>query len=163
MTVQDTNQLIELLQKLKKEGLQPPHTPLEVWHELNSILPSPAVEIIITRTGLDFLLTERRDNNWNGWHIPGGFMLAKESIATACKRVALRELNTPIEFQEIIGTYAWPDHPYASPLSIICICKALEEPKTGKFFTQIPKEIVNHHDEFIRRFLQFTKKGESIR
>lgn len=159
MTNKDRVSLISLLDKIKKENLTVPNMPLDIWYALNKILPLAAVEVIVTNTGKDFLLTKRKDLFWDGWHIPGGFIGLNESIENACKRVAKEELGISVEFIEVLDAYVWPDHPYASSISIICKCKTSDKPKTGKFFTKIPKNIVNHHDEFIKIF---RKKGELV-
>lgn len=145
--------LKNLLHRLKDANLQPPNTPYEIWKELATLVPLPTVEIILTHNEKDFLLTYRKDEIWDGWHIPGGFILSKESIENACRRIAERELNIPISLTKIIDVYAWPDHPQSNPISIICVCKPEKEPEVGKFFTQIPKTTIKHHSDFLRTFL----------
>ncbi len=158
MTNEETAELVRLLKSLQSDDLLSPRMPLEVWKALHGVVPMPAVEVIVTRTGKDFLLTDRQDEYWNGWHIPGGFMLHKESIADACSRVAKRELNIDVTFKECIDAFMWPDHPYGSPLSLVCVCHTSEEPKVGQFFTEVPPNIIVHHDKFIQRFLEESKK-----
>jgi ADP-ribose pyrophosphatase YjhB (NUDIX family) len=153
----EIGKLCELLKKLKEDNLVPPNTPYEIWLELATLVPMPAVEVIVTRDGKDFLLTRRKDHNWNGWHIPGGFMIYKESINEACQRIALKELQIKVEFIKVIDAYAWKDHPYGAPVSIVCVCESGEKPKEGKFFTEIPSNIINHHSDFLRGFLSSTK------
>jgi len=159
MTNIDRTTLISLLEKLKKENLTIPNMPLDIWFALNKVVPLTAVEVIITNTGKDLLLTKRKDMFWDGWHIPGGFIGLNESIEDTCKRVAREELGISIEFKEVLDAYVWPDHPYASSISIICRCKTSDKPKVGKFFRKIPKKIVSHHDEFIEIF---RKKAEVV-
>lgn len=154
MDTEEKKQLISLLQKLKKADLVPPHMPYEIWLELSTLFPLPAVEVIITRNGKDFLLTERRDEHWNGWHIPGGFMAYQESFEEACKRVALRELNMDIEFKKMFDAFVWKEHPYGAPISIICICTPKGEPSEGTYFSEIPKDMVPNHTEFLQKFLK---------
>ena len=128
--------------------------PFSIWRNLISLVPIPSVEVIITRTGKDFLLTYRKDKDWDGWHIPGGFILPRESIEDACKRVAKKELQIDVKFQKITTAYSWPDSPYGNDLSIICICNTKERPHKVKFFTKVPEKMVPHHEEFIREFLR---------
>lgn len=154
MTQKEKDTLIHLLKKLKSENLLIPYMPLDVWYAVNSIIPLPAVEVLLTRSEKDFLLTYRRDNLWDGWHIPGGFIAYKETLADACDRVARRELGISVKFEKLVTAYVWQDHPYAGSISLVCKCTALEEPKEGKFFTEIPKDIIRHHGEFIQEFLR---------
>jgi hypothetical protein len=48
----------------------------------------------------------------------------------------------------------WPDHPYASTLSLVCLCEAEQAPAAGTFFTRIPDKMITHHREFIEAFLE---------
>lgn len=153
MTQKEISLLINLLKKLKREKLTPPNMPFTLWRTIISIVPIPSVEVIITRSGKDFLLTYRKDQDWDGWHIPGGFILPRESIENACQRVAQKELGMKVEFQKIVSAFSWPDSPYGNDFSLICICSTGEEPKVGKFFTEIPEKIVSHHREFLEKFL----------
>jgi len=150
----DTRALVSLLQTLKADGLLSPKMPLPVWKAINGVVPMPVVEVIVTSTEKDFLLTYRKDEYWDGWHIPGGFFFYRESVADACRRVALREIGIEVRFERMIDAYMWPDHPYGSPLSLVCVCHAKELPKEGTFFTEIPEDIIVHHGDFLRTFLQ---------
>ncbi len=129
--------------------------PREVWKALHKIVPQPAVEVIVTTNGKNFLLTDRHDADWNGWHIPGGYLQYRESIPDACARIAKKELGIEIAFDRLIDAFMWPDHPYSSALSLVCICKASADvkPKAGEFFTEIPQKMIAHHAGFLRKFL----------
>lgn len=153
MTETEIKKLIKLLKKLKEDGLAPPKTPLSVWKELATILPAPAVEVLVTKNGKDFLLTLRNDEYWQGWHIPGGFMLAKESVEQACSRIAQKEIGIDVRLKRVKSVHTWEDHPYASAISIICVCKPKGRPNNGNFFTQIPKETISQHKSFLKNFL----------
>jgi hypothetical protein len=158
MKREEIKQLTKLLKHLKSEKLVPPNTPFEAWIAIQEIVPTPAVEVLITRTGKDFLLVLRKDKHWNGWHIPGGFMLYQESIEDACNRLAKRELGNAVKFEKVITAFMWPDHPYGSPLSLVCQCKTSQKPKTGKFFTNTPSNMIPHHDKFIDEFLKLSRQ-----
>ncbi|OGJ62184.1 hypothetical protein A3C37_01700 [Candidatus Peribacteria bacterium RIFCSPHIGHO2_02_FULL_53_20] len=157
MTSEEITQLVSLLKKLPKENLLPPHMPLDVWKAIHGIVPIPAVEVIVTTTGSNFLLTHRKDADWDGWHIPGGYMHYRESIPDACRRIAKKELGIDITFEKFIDAYMWPDHPYSSALSLVCVCRTTDVPGDGEFFTEIPKEMIPHHEGFLRTFLDLCK------
>lgn len=159
MTEQEIETLISLLHKLKKNNLHSLNVPLPLWYALCSVVTQAAVEVIITTNYKNFLLTERHDKHWDGWHIPGGFIGYRESIEEACIRVAQREVGITVHLEKVITAYSWKDHPYASAVSIVCICTSDQKPTDGKFFTIIPKNIINHHDEFIQEFLEYVKKN----
>jgi ADP-ribose pyrophosphatase YjhB (NUDIX family) len=143
--------LVKLLKQVKTEGLYPPNLPEKVWNEIATLVPLPAVEVLIVKDSpTRFLLTERHDKNWNGWHIPGGFILYKESLEDACHRIAQKELGVSVRLKKFVTIYAWKNHPYGAPLSIICLCKTNQKPKDGKFFEKIPNDIISHHGDFIK-------------
>lgn len=153
MTDKEIKRLIELIGKLKSSRLLPPKMPYEVWMAIQSIVPLPSVEVVITQNGKNFLLVYRKDQYWNGWHIPGGFLLYKESPQEACQRLAKKEVGIKVNFKSLITAYMWPDHPYGSPLSLVCLCTSKEKPKEGKFFSKIPSPMIPHHGDFIKEFL----------
>jgi ADP-ribose pyrophosphatase YjhB (NUDIX family) len=153
MTEAEIEQLRSLLLKLRAEGLKPPLMPLGVWKALRGLVVQAAVEVLITRNGKDFLLTWREDEHWRGWHIPGGFLCPGESIEAACQRLAKRELDIEVRFERVDTVYVWPDHPYASVVSLVCICSLEGTPRTGSFHQRIPDDMVPHHAAFLRSFL----------
>lgn len=148
------DELVKLLAEVKTEGLMMPNMPFEVMNGIFGIVNLPTVEVIITREGKDFLLVYRKDNTWDGWHIPGGFVLYQESIADACQRIASTELGIDIKLEKVIDAYTWPDHPYGGAVSIVCKCTTTQEPKAGQWFTQIPSPMVPHHANFLTEFLK---------
>src|SRR5688500_9456234 len=122
MTPEETKQLVTLLDKLRTDDLLPPNMPYDVWKAIHRIVPIPTIEAIVTRDGKDFVLTYRKDNDWDGWHIPGSYMHYRESIEDGCKRIGQVELGIDIVFDKCIGAYMWPDHPFSSALSLVCVC-----------------------------------------
>ncbi len=153
MTPDQIALLTQLLQQVKNEHLLSPNMPLSIWKALHQVVPIPAVEVIVTRTGKDFLLTYRSDADWDGWHIPGGYMLYRESISEACERIANKELGIALTFERVIDAFMWPDHPTSSALSLVCVCQTSEKPKDGRWFTEIHSKMIPHHGEFLRTFL----------
>lgn len=153
MTKNSIAKLVKLLKELKKDDLLPPKMPFEVWTEIMTMVVAPAAEVLITRDGKDFLLTERNDKYWKGWHIPGGFMLPKEKLEDTCERLALKELGMEVEMKEVLMIETWKNHPYANALSIVCLCHPKGEPKVGKFFTKIPISTIKEHKKFLNKFL----------
>ena len=55
MSPEEIAQLVSLLSKLRSNGLLSPNMPLDVWKALHAIVPQPAVELIISKDGKDFL------------------------------------------------------------------------------------------------------------
>ena len=154
MTQEEKKTFLDLIEKIKSENLLPPNMPFELWRGIHSIMNLPTVEVLITKSGTDFLLVERHDDYWDGWHIPGGFLLYKEPIEEACKRIAKKELGIDINLEGIVTAFTWPDHPYGGTISIVCKCTCEGEPSQGQFFATIPDKMIPHHREFIQEFLK---------
>jgi len=154
MTKEEINSFVHLVEKIKKENLYIPHLPLKLWYAVHSFLALPVVEVLMTRTGRDFLLVWRKDKYFKGWEIPGGYIGYKESLKEACQRVAKREVGLIPKFQKVLTAEVWLDHPYSSGVSIVCLCKVKGEPKNGRFFTEIPPDTLGHHPKFLKAFLK---------
>lgn len=153
MNQKEIETFVSLVKKIKKENLFIPNLPLKLWYAVHSFLSLPAVEVLMTRTGKDFLLVWREDKHFKGWEIPGGYIGYKESLEDACFRIAKREIGLEPKFQKVIMAEVWKDHPYSSGVSIVCLCKVKGKPKCGQFFKEIPSNIIPHHPDFLKAFL----------
>jgi ADP-ribose pyrophosphatase YjhB (NUDIX family) len=145
VTDEDSALLAQLLQKLAAEGLGVPRAPKAVFLALKGVVAQPTVELLVTQDGRDVLLTRRDDDDWSGWHMPGGFVGAGEDLAAACDRIARRELGTPARLLRLIGHYTWTDHPYASALSLLCVCELSGAPNDGQYFDPLPADLLLQH------------------
>jgi ADP-ribose pyrophosphatase YjhB (NUDIX family) len=92
-------------------------------------------ELLITCTGAIFdlsgqkiLLIQRYDNR--RWCLPGGRMIAGESVAEACIREVLEETGLKVHINKLIGVYSNPNevHEYAdgSRYQVVGLCFATE-------------------------------------
>jgi len=158
MDEEKLSKLTELLKEIGEADLLPPKMPFEVWREIVSLVPAPAVEVLVSHDNKDFLLTERNDKYWQGWHIPGGYLLGKEKIEDACNRLAKKELGMEVNFEKVLFLHTWSNHPYANALSIICLCRPVGETKEGKYFLEIPETTIDEHKDFLNKFLENGKK-----
>lgn len=154
MNSDELQQLASLLRKLAAEGLGTPRLPKEVFSAMRGVVAQPTVELLITSNGRDVLLTPRQDKHWHGYHLPGGFVGVGESLEHACARIALAELRAGATLQRIVGHYAWTDHPYASPLSLLCLCTLDREPAEGALFAveSLPEALLRQHRELLERW-----------
>jgi ADP-ribose pyrophosphatase YjhB (NUDIX family) len=155
MTEDDIAQLALLLRKLAEEGLGTPRTPKDVFVPLRGVVVQPTAEVLVSRTGRDVLLTRREDRNFHGYHLPGGFVGVGEGLSEACDRIAQRELGAGAQLTRIVGHYTWQDHPYASPLSLLCLCQLYGEPRDGTSFDvrALPDDLLPQHRALIESSL----------
>ena len=151
MTPEDIQTLARLLRQVAAEGLGTPRLPREVFPALRGVCTQPTVEVLATRTGRDVLLTRREDKNWCGYHLPGGFVGVEETLEAACDRIARAELSVSATLERIVGHYTWTDHPYASPLSLLCLCRLEGEPRDGQYFEVLPDDLLRQHRVLLER------------
>jgi ADP-ribose pyrophosphatase YjhB (NUDIX family) len=152
VTEEEVQQLAELLRQVSAEGLGAPRLPKAVFEALNRVVRQPAVELLVTRDGRDLLLTPRHDNDWDHWHLPGGFVGVAESLEEACTRIGGRELGVNVTFASLIGHYSWMDHPFASALSLLCLCRIDAAPQEGRFFDELPVNLIPQHRAMLARW-----------
>lgn len=126
----------------------------------------PYVEVLLFRVVQDqwkFFLTYRKDEHFDGWHIPGGIWRTEWSIREACREVAKREIRSRVRFIEKVYDEKWFDHPYGYPHSFVCVCflgygvSYPQETETQRFFSEIPSPMVRHHVEFIGKALEYLR------
>lgn len=120
-----------------------------------------AVEVLVEKDDRVFLV-HRVDEDWNGWHIPGGYIQSKaESIADACNRVAEREFGSAVRFKHMLHVYKWKpgEHPYGFPTSIVCLCEPLgkiQETETARFFDNAPDGFLAPcHKQFVELYFNW--------
>ena len=136
---------------------------------LHKLVPLPAVEVLITRNeGKEFLLADRHDQWWNGWHIPGSYMRRNESFENVCNRVARDEVGIgSITNPSLVGVHKWTSHPFGAPVSIVLSCQPageIIETEKLKFFSSIPPSAIPVHAIFLDFYLSdFRRRGNSYR
>lgn len=69
--------------------------------------PIPTVDVIVEFDRGEILFIKRKNPPF-GWALPGGFVDAGESLATAARREALEETQLPVELLEQFFTYSDP-------------------------------------------------------
>jgi 8-oxo-dGTP diphosphatase len=148
----EIQRLSDLLRKLALAGLGVPRMPRIAFESLKGVVVQPAVELLVTSTGRDVLLTRRDDEYWSGFHIPGGFVGCGETLQMACTRVANAELGVSASMERLVGHYTWPDHPYASALSLLCLCRVEQPPRHGQYFDRLPSDILAGHRQLLEEF-----------
>lgn len=154
MDASDEARLVELIDVLVREEKALPRLPGAVFEIIGHLVPLIAVEVGITRAGGEILLTHRCDHHWNGWHLPGGFLGVRETLAAACNRIAQRELAIEVSLQRVVDTFCWPDHPQGSVLSMVCQCKARGFPGAGRWFKGPNEPMIRYHADFAIRCLK---------
>lgn len=143
--------LATLLREVARSGQGVPNLPAPVFAALKDVVAQPTAELLLEREGR-VLLTPREDEHWRAWHLPGGFVGCGEGLDDACRRLALRELGIDVRLEGIVGHGCWPDHPYASPLLLLCRCAFDAAPAAGEFFAEPPEALIPRHRELLRAY-----------
>lgn len=134
--------------------------PEEAWMTLHKLVPLPAAEVLIVKNeGRDFLMTNRSDKHWNGWHIPGSYIRRDETLADTCNRVAREEVGLEgVTGIRQIAILKWTDHPFGAPLSVVMVCHPvgeIQETDKMKFFSSIPVPVIQNHAKLLGEYLAF--------
>lgn len=75
--------------------------PEELFLFVSRITPLINVDLLVKNEQNHTLLTWRNDAYYHGWHIPGGIIRFKETIAERIKIVAKNELGAEVEFNPV--------------------------------------------------------------
>lgn len=76
--------------------------PEEIFLFASRIVPLINVDLLVKNKQGQTLLTWREDAYWKpGWHIPGGIIRYRETIADRIKKTALSEIGSAVRFQKV--------------------------------------------------------------
>jgi ADP-ribose pyrophosphatase YjhB (NUDIX family) len=144
----ETKQLVKLLKKIENphEGLPKP-----VFDVLVKMVPFIACELIIANSKGQLLLTWRHDKFWKGWHFPGGLMRYNDLFDERIQRTAEAELGIDIESSKFLFPINYTRTRRGHAVSLVFLCKTEMKPKSGKFFSAMPKNIIEVHKEVWNR------------
>jgi len=156
--------------------------PEEVFLEVSSVMPIPNVDLLVTDDNNQILLSWRDDPFYGqGWHLPGGCIRFKESMADRIHKTALAEIGCdvlfdkePLAVRDVIVDFNRPNlHDQsirAHNLAILYKCKltkpdiveifdshAGERPQRGelRWFNVIPSNILSVHTVYNDVFTKY--------
>ena len=156
---------LESIIKNPSEGL-----PEDIFLFASRITPLINVDLLIKNEQNQTLLTWRDDGYWSpGWHIPGGIIRYKETIADRLNAVAASELGAKITFNKeplVVNEYIHPSREARSHfISLLYQCELTSSldrnlryekgaPKPGEWawHSKCPDDIISVHDEMYRKF-----------
>lgn len=146
----------------KDEGFIPD----SAYRLVHKLVPWPAVEVLIYDEDGKFILTYR-DDEFKGWHIPGGYMKPNESCQEACDRHVRKErIAEAVTDLKLIAIHVWlaGEHPFSYPISLIIACKAvgeIVERDDLKWFRRIPKDTIpENHPSYLAHFLEWREGNQ---
>lgn len=151
----------------KKVGWK--RTGTEIFESFFPILPMVCCELALVRkiNGVDsVLMWRRKDAYYDGWHMPGGYILHGESDEEWIRRVLKKETNLELRYYRFITHFntrpetGWvPNHQVA----IMFYCVADGELSVGRFFplTRIPEDTLGHHRRYVEHLRAYLLRPEA--
>ena len=135
--------------------------PDPAYRPFHKLVPWPAVEVLIYDKDGRFVLSHRQDD-FVGWHIPGGFIRVNESYQDACNRNVRKEkVVEAVTDLRLISSHTWlkGEHPFGYPISLTFACQAvgtIVERDDLRWFFEIPSDVIKEqHPNYLRHFQQW--------
>ena len=133
-----------------------------------SRVPRLCVDIIV-KTPRGIILTLRNIEPYkNFWHIPGGTVYYQETIESATRRIARKELGVEVDIGSLVGLIEYTSEQklrgWGRTISLLFFCsvksgklKINKEAKDTRFFKRfekLPKNIVAEQKRFLKKILK---------
>ena len=156
LTPDEQAELARLLTKVGQDDGG--YLPNDAYLALHKIIVRPTVEIFVYDQTGRFVLTHR-DDDFHGWHTPGGDILPNETIEEAVTRHVRKErITEAVRDIQFIAVHPWlrGEHPFSFPLSQIIACQAVDqviEREDMRWFRESPPDLIQEQPaSFIRHF-----------
>ncbi|HEY4499716.1 MAG TPA: NUDIX domain-containing protein [Candidatus Paceibacterota bacterium] len=137
LTGAEIKTLVRLLKKVKLPA------PYPVFIALCKSVPLIAIDLAVMPDDQHVLLTHRKDEFYDGWHIPGSILRYGEKVEDAFKRVARQELNISISNPSF--NYYFVYHGKREfGIALLFTAKPKTKIKIGEYFllSQMPKNFL---------------------
>ena len=131
------------------------------FNEIYSKVPRLTVEVLFYDEEKGVFLTERAIAPFKGvWHLPGGTVFLGESLVSAVKRVAKKEVNVDVSKCHLVGFIEYPSlHEKGQGYPVGMVFKvdeysgipvaAEDEASDGKWFSSVPEKIHGDQDTYL--------------
>jgi ADP-ribose pyrophosphatase YjhB (NUDIX family) len=126
------------------------------FREIYSKVPRLCVDLLIRNDTGQVLLTLRRKNPANTWHLPGGTVFVDETLQQAAERIAKEELSMEVQvlgFKGHVDAIGTPDL-FGRPVSILVEAQLItpaekiildEQAYEWRFFDNPPNNTLPSH------------------
>jgi ADP-ribose pyrophosphatase YjhB (NUDIX family) len=117
-------------------------SPYGIFDKLLSRTVPTSQELLLIREGRLYLVY-RDDENWKGWHVPGGFLSPRETLIMAAQRIADTEIpGSKITGTKLIFTLRGTDNPRFDTTTLLVISEFEGEPTGGRWFEEFPVDFL---------------------
>ncbi len=145
-----------------------PFSPKE-FRAIYSKVPRLCVELVV-KTPEGIVLALRSLPTWKGkWHIPGGTVFYQEKVTDALQRVALEEINTPVNVVGLLGYVDYgameeKERGFGWSVSLVFLCHPMDtdmrpnsEASEIKIFKKLPDNMIDEQRIFLELMWQKIK------
>lgn len=137
LTDKEIKDLVRLLKKVRLPA------PYPVFLALCKSVPMVAVDLAVMPDSRQILLTYRKDDFYDNWHIPGSILRYDEAPEKAVKRVSIKELGIKISNLEFVNFFCESDQ-RGYEVILLFRAKPVGNPSKGKYFylDNLPKKFL---------------------
>lgn len=137
LTKKEISILIGLLLKLRWP------VPYPIFIALCKSVPLIAIDLAVMPDPHHLLLTYRKDEFYDNWHIPGMVLRFNDRVLNRLKRVAKDELDIRISKIRFIGYYEYRDV-RTRGIGLLFIARPIGMPCSGEYFhiNRLPKKFL---------------------
>lgn len=150
ITQKEINTLVRLLPKLCWP------LPYPVFVALCKSIPLVSIDLAIMPDPKHLLLTYRKDEFYDNWHIPGMILYHNESVITKLKRVAMNELDIGINNIRFVGYSEYWDVRH-NGIGLLFVAQPIGVPRDGEYFyiNRLPKKFLCSQEPEIKLLRKF--------
>ena len=137
LTSKEINTLVRLLPKLRWP------LPYPVFVALCKSVPLISIDLAIMPDSKHLLLTYRKDEFYDNWHIPGMILRQNEPVHAKLKRVAMGELGIGTSNMRFAGySEYWDVRHYG--IGLLFVAQPVGTPRDGEYFyiNRLPKKFL---------------------
>lgn len=149
LTSKEIKVLVKLLEKVRLPA------PYPVFIALCKSVPLIAVDLAVMPDKNHILLTYRKDEFYDGWHLPGSILRSLESVENAFRRVARSELCVKVSRPKFTTYFSYFDNREYG-IALLFVAKPKSKPAAGKYFNldKLPKnflKVQNQEIDFLKK------------
>ncbi|MBI4434342.1 NUDIX domain-containing protein [Candidatus Uhrbacteria bacterium] len=136
---------------------------LRTFRSIYRRVPRLCVEVVL-RVPKGVVLTKRDIVPWKGqWHLPGGTVRMRETLAHAVVRVAMEELGVRVRIVRVLGPIEYLRAPawYGHPVGVAFLVRRSGGQLRGSWqgrevrtFAKLPKPMIREQRQFLMRELR---------
>ncbi len=137
LSAKEEKDLVKLLKKVRLPA------PLPVFRALCQSVPMVAIDLAVMPDDQRLLLTYRKDEFYDAWHIPGSILCSGESPADALKRISRQELKLKITSPRFVNYFSI-NGSRGQEIILLFVARPIEKPRIGDYFkfSRLPKRFL---------------------